>query len=172
MGQSRVFGIYGILGMAFVLATPAALAGNGDRVNVITHDGETLITLSGPSSSAAAEIYAALDKDADLIQASVFYLNGAVFSASLSIKPGSTYGFLPERCAPVSACPNSGARLVIGGAVAQELFEDLVKAGDPETHGIDSGTVRGTNVSCSYFVSGGMRYSCTLSLASDSLNSW
>ena len=78
-----------------------------------------------------------------LIQASVFYLEGTVYSANFTIDTESTYGLLPNHCAPANACPNKAPQLIIGGDVAQELFQDMEKAGDPVTHGISQGAVIG-----------------------------
>ena len=157
--------LWGVLALVAAASSARALAASADHINVTTQGLDTIVTLSGDNSSAAAEIYTALDKaPGKLIQASVTYLNGAVYAASLTVSPTSSYGLLPDRCAPRGSCPDHSTRLVLGGDLAHELFEDLERAGDPETHGVDGASVRGTALSCSYFIVGGIRYSCSISL--------
>jgi hypothetical protein len=142
-------GKYAIL---FLMAFQSAVAGPStaqqgpDSVQLDNETGKTTITLNGADTSAAAEIYAVLDKagapqvitpagrslNGDLVSASVNYLRGEHFGAALVIaQPESTYGILPYRCAPANACAGQTARLLLGGKVAQELYEAMQKASFP-----------------------------------------
>jgi hypothetical protein len=165
------------------LACLSAQSALADPVNV---------SIQGLSNSAAAEIFWILDQagvsevedpegktfQGDLLSASVAYLNGANYNAVFTIDSDSTYGYLPNRCAPINSasCESASPKLVLGGSVAQELFDDMEKAGEPETKGIDVITVMGTDVVCSMNAAisvSGVKASCAITPhAVTPLKSW
>ena len=129
------------------------------------------VSINGGANGVTQEIYDIMDKagvqathevDGTFLQgknatASVFYLNGARYSLSLTIDSSSN----------VTVNPNDvlgGKSVLLTGAVAQELLNDMEKAGVPHRPMMDAAIYTGTNITCEGFFLAGGRYSCTINV--------
>lgn len=138
-------------GWMTVAVLMAQVAWANDSIHFTQEDGNTVIQLSGNAQSATSEIFSILDKagfkssslvdgrelEGEWMNASVFFLNGARYSASFTISSDSHYEVYSPKCFDNSKCTDGKQTLQISGVVARELYDAM-----------DIVSIHGKNVSC------------------------
>lgn len=143
----------------------------GDQITVDSSGTDQVVKLNGVWGGAAEEIYTILDlagtPSASHTEGNV--LLGKDLTASVQhfvpyVYFGTTIQIGSDSAAQVTAQDAKGAstQIVVSGAAAQELYQDMQKAGVVHHAGVDTSAYVGANLSCLAMFSGHEHYSCTI----------